>query len=134
MDYVVNRLDHYRVRHHGTSAYGPQDLKAWLSLYGSGHVTGVVGTIGFYRPEALESRQDWIDPLGRPQGHMPIEELAAVLDMLRNERPVYLHWSEAWRQTWLDTRAEPVREAAVSDPARPADQTVLPFSARSKDR
>ena len=75
MDYVVNRVDHYRVRHHGTSAYGPQDLKAWLSLYGSGHVTGVVGAIGFYRPEALESRQDWIDPLGRPQGHMPIDEL-----------------------------------------------------------
>lgn len=134
MDYVVNRVDHYRVRHYGTSAFGPQDLKGWLCLYGSGHVTGVVGTIGFYRPEALEARQDWIDPLGRPQGHMPITELAAVLDMLRNERPVYLHWSEAWRQTWLDTRAEPVREAEVSDPAGPAVETVLSFSARPKDR
>jgi hypothetical protein len=65
---------------------------------------------------------------------MPIAELAAVLDMLRNERPVYLHWSEAWRQAWLDTRAEPVREAESADPARPAEETVLTLPARSRNR
>jgi hypothetical protein len=132
MDYVVNRVDHYRVRHHGTSAHGPQGPKAWVCLYGSGHATGVVGTIGFYGPEALEGRQDWLDPLGRPQGHMPIDELPAVLDLLRNERPVFVHWSESWRQTWLDTRDEPARDAEVVGFAPPANGAPRPLAKRSK--
>jgi len=110
MSYFVNTVERYRIRFYGRSDKGPQDVKAWLYLYGSGHKTGVVGTIGFYRSEALATKQDQLDGLGRPQGHMDIAEIGAVTDMLRSEKPIYVHWSESWQQVWLDTEKEPVGE------------------------
>jgi len=110
MGYFVNMVDRYRIRYYGKSTSGPEDLKAWLYLYGSGHDTGVVGAIGFYPPDVLESKQDRLDGLGRPRGHMSITEIGAVMDMLRNEKPIYVHWSESWKQVWIDTSSEPVGE------------------------
>jgi len=110
MGYFVNMVDRYRIRYYGKSTSGPEALKAWLYLYGGGHERGVVGTVGFYPPDALETKQDRLDGLGCPQGYMAIAEIGAVMDMLRNERPIYVHWSESWKQLWLDTGAEPVGE------------------------
>jgi hypothetical protein len=110
MGYFVYMVERYRIRYFGKSTSGPKDLKAWLYLYGSGHKTGVVGTIGFYMPEGLETKQDQLDGLGRPQGNMSITEIVAVMDMLRNEKPIYVHWSELWKQVLLDTSSEPVGE------------------------
>ncbi len=56
------------------------------------------------------SKQDQLDGLNRPQGHMCITEIGAVMDMLRNEKPIYIHWSEIWKQVWLDTSSESVGE------------------------
>ncbi len=110
MGYFFNMVDRYRIRYYGKSTSGPKDLKAWLYLYGSGHETGVVGAIGFYPDDVLESKQDRLDGLGRPRGHMSITEIGAVTDMLRNEKPIYVHWSESWKQVFLDTSSEPVGE------------------------
>ncbi len=110
MGNFVSMVDRYRIRYYGKSASGPKDLKAWLYLYGSGHKSGVVGTIGFYPTDVLETKQDQLDGLNRPQGHMCITEIGAVMDMLRNEKPIYIHWSESWKQVWLDTSSEPVGE------------------------
>jgi hypothetical protein len=41
---------------------------------------------------------------------MSITEIASVMDMLRNEKPIYVHWSEIWKQVFLDTEKEPVGE------------------------
>jgi len=98
MGYFVNTVERYRIRYFGAGEKGPKDLRAWLYLYGPGHKTGVVGTIGFYPPEALAGKQDQVDGLGRPQGHMAITEIAAVTDMLRNEKPIHIHWSDQWKQ------------------------------------
>jgi len=110
MGYFVNMVERYKIRFYGKSASGPKDTKAWLYLYGPGHETGVVGAIGFYQPDVVETKQDQLDGLGRPRGHMSITEIAAVMDMLRNEKPIYVHWSESWRQVLLSTSSEPVGE------------------------
>jgi hypothetical protein len=41
---------------------------------------------------------------------MAISEIGAVTDLLRNEKPIHVHWSERWQQLWLDTDKEPVGE------------------------
>ena len=110
MAYFVNMVERYRIRFFGNSTSGPKDLKAWLYLYGSGHQTGVVGTIGFYPPEVAATKQDSLDGFGRPRGNMSVAEVTAVMDMLRNEKPIYVHWSESWKQVFLDTGSEPVGE------------------------
>ena len=110
MGYFVNMVERYRIKYYGKSTSGPKDLKAWLYLYGPGHKTGVVGTIGFYPPEVLETKQDQLDGLGRPKGNMSVTEIVAVMDMLRNEKPIYVHWSESWKLVFLDTSTEPVGE------------------------
>ncbi len=110
MGYLVNMVDRYRIRYYGKSTPGHDNSKAWLYLYGSGHEAGIVCAIGFYPDDVLESKQDRLDGLGHPRGHMPITEIGAVMDMLRNEKPIYIHWSESWKQVWLDTGSEPVGE------------------------
>ena len=110
MGYFVNTVERYRIRFYGRSDKGPKNLKAKLYLYGPEHKTDVVGTIGFYPPDALADEQDHLDGLGRPEGHMDIAEIGAVADMLRNEKPIHVHWSEIWQQVWLDTEKEPVGE------------------------
>lgn len=116
MPYFVNQVERYRLQFYGASSSGLSDLRAWLYLYGSGNTTGVVGTIGFYPPETLAHRQDAVDGLGRPQGNMSVNELVAVMDMLRMEKPVYVHWSENFRQVLLDTGPEPAGEEESSQP------------------
>lgn len=110
MAYFVNTVVNYRVRYYGASSKGPRNLKARLYLYGPGHKTGVVGTIAFYPPEVLASKQDHLDNLGRPRGHMAIAEIGGVIDMLRHENRVHVHWSERWQQLLLDTEKEPIGE------------------------
>jgi hypothetical protein len=88
----------------------PTGLRAWLFLYGKGNSTGVVGTIGFYTPEIIKESQDELDGAGRPQGKMPIAELGAVVEMLRGGKDIYVHWSEMWKQVWLDSDAKPMTE------------------------
>lgn len=110
MGYLVNAVERYRIRFFGKSTEGPKDLRAWLYLYGPGHKTGLVGTIGFYPPETLATQQDRLDNLGRPQGNMAVTEIGAIIDMLRNEKPIHLHWSDRWQQLWLDTEKEPIGE------------------------
>ena len=48
MPYFVNMVDRYRIRYYGKSTSGPEDLKAWLYLYGSGHepIQGVMVRLG----------------------------------------------------------------------------------------
>lgn len=106
--YIVNKVESFRIRYYGSSKDGPAELRAWLYLYGKGNPTGVVGAIGFYTPEGLKGKQDRLDGYKRPQGNMAISELSAVLDMLRGGKDVYVHWSELWKQTWLDSAGKPL--------------------------
>lgn len=108
MSSFSNTVEEYRIRFLGQSTGGPQDLKAWLCLYGPGHASGVVGTIYFYPDAALSTKQDCLDALGRPQGNMSISEIGPVLDMLRDEDPIYIYWVENLSQVWLETGNEPV--------------------------
>ena len=110
MGYFVKPVEKYRIRYLGRGDEAPEDLKAWLYLYGPGPGNPVVGTIGFYPPDVLPAKHDQLDGLGRPQGNMSITDIVGVMDMLRNDKPVYMHWSEIWKQVWLDTAKEPVGE------------------------
>ncbi len=120
MGHFVNTVERYRIRFFGRSTEGLKDIRAWLYLYGPGHETGVVGTIGFYPPKILATQRDKLDELGRPQGNMAVTELATVMDMLRNEHPIHVHWSDKWQQLWLDTEREPVGEGEAQ--GRPWNQ------------
>lgn len=78
-----------------------------LYLYGGGHV--LLAAIAFLPgTESLEK------PVESPNGHVTVqmraERLATIIDMLRNEKPVYFSWSPDQQVMRLTTREEPVGE------------------------
>ena len=120
-EYIVYKVDTFKVRFYGNSKDAPENLRAWIYLYGKQNPTGVVGTIAFYPDALLATKSDRVDGLGRPQGNMASSELTSVLDMLRNGKDVYVHWSHLWKQTWLDS----------SDDKMTDDESKMLFAANS---
>lgn len=113
MGNITNLVDGYQIQFFGKSTSAVAGVKAWLYLRSSEHETGVAGAIGFYSLDALESQQDRLDALGRPLGHMSVTEIGTVLDLLRNENPIYVTWSDIRSQVFLETDPEPVGEGEI---------------------
>ncbi|MEQ8790047.1 MAG: hypothetical protein RIC55_27370 [Pirellulaceae bacterium] len=107
--HISYSVDGYRVLFFGKSNRGTK-TRAWLYLYSKQNKTGVGGAIGFYEPEDLENMQDYVDALDRPQGHMPIAELPAVLSMLQNStHPVRVFYTGgSWKTTFLQSGEKPL--------------------------
>ena len=116
MPYVVNEVKHYKITFYGTSSHAYKDCRASITLYGPGNKCGIVGRISFFPPDVVKKRQDNLvmtikEPKEYvPQGYMPDTVIGAVIDMLRNEKPIYVHWSEYRKNLYLSTSSEPVGE------------------------
>jgi len=54
---------------------------------------------------------DHLPDTGQPMSHYPIEDFPRILDILRNEKPVYYGQLRNWpTMAWLRTSLEPVGE------------------------
>ncbi|RMG30851.1 MAG: hypothetical protein D6730_02025 [Bacteroidetes bacterium] len=67
----------------------------------------MVGGIDFYSPPA-ELPSDTKEPFIKM--NMRIDRLFSVVDLLRNEKPIYLEWQEHLHHAYLSTTQEPVGE------------------------
>lgn len=115
MGHIAKEVKIYRIRIYGKSGLGMQDARAWISFYTSGSVQDLYATIGFYTTDGFAFvKNDNIDEQGIIRGHMHIDEFNAVADLIRMEKPVFVHWSDTLRQMWLDTGGtEPIGEEEV---------------------
>lgn len=103
----------YRVHFYGRSQMtSDKDRKAAIFFIGNEEPPAgpVVARIYFYSSEIADSKQDSLDSKGRPEGHMVIDEIEAVLDMLRYEKPIRVFWDDAAKRLSLETGHEPVGE------------------------
>ncbi len=103
----------YRVHFYGRSQMTSDKYKkAAIFFIGNEEppIGPVVARISFYSSDIAESKQDSVDARGRPEGHMAIDEINAILDMLRYEKPIRVFWDDAAKRLSLETGQEPVGE------------------------
>ena len=115
MAVTANPVAAYRVHFYGHSEAAGADDKdkkadIFLICTEPQQLGPLVGTLSFYSPEVAAGRQDRLDDAGRPQGHLSITELGAVVDVLRHERPLAVMWDDTRQLVWLATSPEPVGE------------------------
>ena len=107
----------YKIRFYGrTQSSETKDRRAELLLGGKGGETtgSLIARIFFWPSEIAEEKQDRLDADGRPEGHMAVTEVGAVIDMLRYEKPIYLVWDVRTNRVLLQTGQEPVGEEESS--------------------
>ena len=110
MGHMAKQIGSYRIRVYGNSKMGIQGALAWIALYGSAR-DDLISTIGFYTPEELESKQDYVDEQEIVRAHMKIDVLQYVVHLLLNEQRIFIHWADSLQQMWLDTGGpEPIGE------------------------
>jgi hypothetical protein len=103
----------YRVHFYGRSQMASdRDRKAAIFFIGNEEPpTGpVVARIYFYSSDIAELKQDSLDAHGRPEGHIAIDEIAAMLDLLRFEKPIRVFWDDTAKRLSVETGPEPVGE------------------------
>jgi len=69
--------------------------------------------IWFYRSPWDVPQHDTKGATGFINCHYPPEQYSDVLDLLRNEGPVYLHFSDTREMGYLSTAREPVGEGEL---------------------
>ena len=93
------------------SAEDPNRFTATVGLFSAGG--GVLALLRFYLPEHPLAPNEFRSDLGYPLLSYPLAALAAIIDILRNEKPTYF--------TWFDYR--PTRcFGAVSTSREPAGE------------
>ena len=114
MAVTASQIAAYRIHFYGRSrAAGDQEKKAEIFLIGMDNpqLGPCVGRLLFYSPDVADTKQDNLDSDGRPEAHLSITEIGAVLDVLRNEKPLSIMWDDQRKLVWLATGQEPVGEA-----------------------
>ena len=111
---ITYEVTKYHIRYHGTSAHAKNtDIRARVMLTGA--TPGkILAYLDFYPSDVVGSKQDRLQNASSAtptmQAYLSIDEIGPVLDMLRNEEPIYITWIDHYQQVWLDTAAEPVGE------------------------
>jgi hypothetical protein len=103
----------YRVHFYGRSQLTTdRDKKAALFFIGNEEppLGPVVARIYFYSAEIADAKQDRLDSKGRPESHMSISEIGAIIEMLRYEKPIRVFWDDTAHRLSLETGPEPVGE------------------------
>lgn len=111
MEKIDYKIENYFIEFLGSNAScEDKELRARILLFSS-QIEGVAAEFKFYPLIQLWMKQDQVKR-GKPAiiGHMPIEALPSIIDVLRNEEPIYVVWLEASQQASLRTRLEPVGE------------------------
>ena len=113
MGHISKKIEIYRIRIYGKSGLGMQDVRAFISFYSSESTPELLATIGFYTTDGFAlTKSDNLDHKGIIRGHMHINDFDSVVDVLRNEIPIFVHWHDTLQQMWIDTEElEPVGES-----------------------
>jgi hypothetical protein len=112
---ITHQVNTYFIEFLGTSSdTEDKDRRARILLFPTGKGNKVVADISFYQPQKLWLKNDRLENSGKKSatiiGHMAVDELGSVIDMLRTEEPVYVVWLEDQKQLSLRTHLEPIGE------------------------
>jgi hypothetical protein len=112
MPYTPNEIHSYDIIVNSDTQ--PNGRTAIVNLYGAGGEKIVkIAALEFYPPGSPHAITEFKPQLGFPVVSYPSTALASVVDVLRNEKPVYFTWCDVPPDHWgsLGTRREPVGEA-----------------------
>ena len=103
-------IKRYALRIHSGPDGDKNDVRAAIHLFGEdNHLAGVAYFYSAGNPLPDAKNETFIE-FG-----FPISLYSSVLDMLRNENPIYLAWQEARSRAYLGTTQEPVGEGNSGD-------------------
>ncbi len=111
MTQTMNReIKSYRVSYYGggKKVTRPYSYRAIVSLFDD---AGHIAALYFHNDSDTMPDADHLPDSGQPMSHYPIEDFPRILDMLRNEGPIYYHqWSTWPTMAGIRTTLEPVAE------------------------
>lgn len=113
MAVTAHQIAAYRVHFYGHSrAADDTDRRAEIFLISTENsaLGPLVGRLMFYEPEVAATKQDRVDENGRTEVHLPLAALDAVLNVLRNEKPLTVMYDDQCKLAWLASGQEPVGE------------------------
>lgn len=73
----------------------------------------LIGAAYFHRQSDTMPDTDSQNPNGYVFIHYPAEDFPRILDLLRNEKPVYLRYTTGWNLGEIRTSMEPVGEGEI---------------------
>lgn len=118
-DVHIQHVGSYSVTYYAGGKSGEvQSYSARIAFHkvSPGTTKPVAAAAYFYRnPARMPATDEMTGPDGFISLHYPLEDFPAVLDLLRNEKPVDVRYSTNAKMGWLATREEPVGEGAAGD-------------------
>lgn len=100
------RVETYQIQHFaGGKGYA---LRAMIWLYDENNAA--IGNIRFYKNPNEVSQFDSQSSSGFIACHNPPDQYQAVVDLLRNEKPIFLHFNSSLKLGYLSSSREPVGE------------------------
>jgi len=105
----MKEIKNYAVRFYGGPNEEQSGTRAQIFLFDKEN--SMMGIVNF-------KSQGWTIPNDEKDERritfsMPIQELAPLVDILRNESPVYLGWQEKGQKALISTSQEPVGEGEM---------------------
>jgi hypothetical protein len=98
-------IKNYAIRIHGGPTGEGHAIRAQVHLFDAhNHLMGAIDFFDAGHALPVDQRTDLI------RMALHIEQLPAVVDMLRHESPVFLAWQERLKNAYLGTSQEPVGE------------------------
>ena len=102
----MTEVKRYAVRIHGGPAGMGKGIRASIHLFDKDKK--LVGNLSFV--ESGETIKKDAEKDGKIEMYLPASQLTNVVDILRNERPIYIDWQEKLKNAYLGTAQEPVGE------------------------
>lgn len=101
----MTEIRNYAVRLNGGLSGAGDYLRAQVHLFDNRNI--LVGIIDFYDTMGSMSEEFTNNII---KTSMPAERLSDVVDLLRNEKPIFLGWREDHKKAFISTTQEPVGE------------------------
>ncbi|MEM6631924.1 MAG: hypothetical protein AAF694_19765 [Bacteroidota bacterium] len=105
----MKEIKNYAVQMYGGPAGSEQGVRAKIFLFDSTNVTA--GILSFYDAGFSIPKDKKVGISVRMA--MYVNELHSIVDILRNEAPIYLLWQESEQRGILSTSQEPVGEGEL---------------------
>ena len=107
---VHREIKNYVITYYGggTKVTRPYSYRASIALRDD---QGLIAGLYFHNDPNTLPDADHLPDSGQPMSHYPVEDLSRILDILRNEKPVYYNQLSNWpTMAWIRTGLEPVGE------------------------
>ncbi len=103
----MSEIKNYSIRFNGGPIVADANPKVRSSIHLFDKSSKMVGYISFYE-EGADIPKDQATPY--VSMNLPVSLLHSVIDVLRNENPIYLVWHEHFSHAYLSTTQEPTGE------------------------